>query len=36
MATMDPTDDEISQVIDFANLDPHQDRTLVIQALKVG
>lgn len=31
---MDPTDEEISQVIDFANLDPQQDRTLVIQALK--
>ncbi|OAR02612.1 hypothetical protein LLEC1_02514 [Akanthomyces lecanii] len=34
MATMEPTEDEISQVIDFAGLDRMDDRGMVIQALK--
>ena len=36
MASMDPTEEEISQVIDFASLNPADDRDMVIQALKVG
>ncbi len=36
MATMEPTEDEISQVIDFAGLDRMDDRGMVIQALKVA
>jgi hypothetical protein len=35
LAVMEPTEEEIGLVIDFASLDPVQDRTLVIQALKV-
>lgn len=31
-----PSEDEISQVIDFAGLDPLDDRSMVIEALKVG
>ncbi|KOS21282.1 hypothetical protein ESCO_006709 [Escovopsis weberi] len=31
---MDPSDDEISQVIDFAGLNPYDDRSMVISALK--
>lgn len=34
MASMEPTEDEISQVIDFAGLDRLDDRGMVIQALK--
>ncbi|XWX00063.1 hypothetical protein V2A60_008080 [Cordyceps javanica] len=34
MASMEPTDDEISQVIDFAGLNRIDDRSMVIQALK--
>ncbi|KAM4056354.1 ubiquitin interaction domain-containing protein [Hirsutella rhossiliensis] len=34
MASKEPSEDQISQVIDFASLDPHDDRSLVIQALK--
>ncbi len=36
-ATMgvEPTEDQIEQVIEFANLDPQNDRGLAIQALKV-
>lgn len=32
---MEPTEEEIALVVDFASLDPVQDRPLVIQALKV-
>lgn len=35
MATMEPTEHEISQVIDFACLNHLDDRGMVIQALKV-
>lgn len=35
MASMAPSEEQISQVIDFAGLNPHDDRTMVIQALKV-
>ena len=35
MASTEPTPDEVSQVIDFAGLDPVEDRTMIIQALKV-
>jgi hypothetical protein len=35
VAIMDPNEDEISQVLDFLDLDRLQDRGLVIQALKV-
>ncbi len=35
MAAMEPTEDEISQVIDFAGLDRMDDRGMVIQALRV-
>lgn len=35
MASMEPTEEEISQVIDFAGLNHEDDRTMVIQALKV-
>ncbi|PFH56964.1 hypothetical protein XA68_15696 [Ophiocordyceps unilateralis] len=34
MASKEPSEAEISQVIDFANLDPREDRSMVIQALK--
>ncbi|KAK5993638.1 hypothetical protein PT974_07073 [Cladobotryum mycophilum] len=34
MATMDPSEDEISQVIDFAGLNHVDDRIMVINALK--
>ncbi|KAF7546780.1 hypothetical protein G7046_g9208 [Stylonectria norvegica] len=34
MASMDPSEEEISQVIDFASLDPLDDRHLVKQALR--
>ncbi|KHO00332.1 ubiquitin interaction domain-containing protein [Metarhizium album ARSEF 1941] len=34
MASMAPSEEQISQVIDFAGLNPHDDRTMVIQALK--
>ncbi|KJZ71903.1 hypothetical protein HIM_08748 [Hirsutella minnesotensis 3608] len=34
MASKEPTDDEISRVIDFAGLDPVEDRFMVVQALK--
>ncbi|PHH90493.1 hypothetical protein CDD83_3526 [Cordyceps sp. RAO-2017] len=33
-ASQEPGEDEISQVIDFANLNPEDDRSMVIQALK--
>lgn len=35
MASMEPSEQEISQVIDFASLSPADDRFLVTQALKV-
>lgn len=34
MASMEPSEQEISQVIDFASLSPADDRFLVTQALK--
>ncbi|TWU72124.1 hypothetical protein ED733_002290 [Metarhizium rileyi] len=34
MALMAPSEEKISQVIDFAGLNPHDDRTMVVQALK--
>ncbi|PHH70585.1 hypothetical protein CDD80_5903 [Ophiocordyceps camponoti-rufipedis] len=34
MASSEPTEAQISQVIDFANLHPREDRAMVIQALK--
>ncbi|RFU81610.1 ubiquitin interaction domain-containing [Trichoderma arundinaceum] len=34
MASMDPSEDEVSQVIDFAGLNPVDDRTTIINALK--
>ncbi|KAH6611318.1 ubiquitin interaction domain-containing [Trichoderma cornu-damae] len=34
MASMDPSEDEISQVVDFAGLNPVDDRTMIINALK--
>ncbi|POR37933.1 Uncharacterized protein TPAR_01866 [Tolypocladium paradoxum] len=34
MASKEPSEEEIMQVIDFASLDPHNDRSMVIQALK--
>ncbi|KAH7152117.1 ubiquitin interaction domain-containing protein, partial [Dactylonectria estremocensis] len=34
MASMEPSEQEISQVIDFASLSPSEDRSLVTQALK--
>ncbi|KAJ4168073.1 hypothetical protein NW754_011887 [Fusarium falciforme] len=34
MASMEPSEDEIGQVIDFAGLDPVDDRFMVAQALK--
>ncbi|KAJ4327584.1 hypothetical protein N0V84_001973 [Fusarium piperis] len=34
MASMEPSEDEIGQVIDFAGLDPVDDRLMVAQALK--
>ncbi|KAI5461474.1 hypothetical protein BGZ63DRAFT_356951 [Mariannaea sp. PMI_226] len=34
MASMDPSEDEISQVIEVAGISPVDDRSLVIQALK--
>ncbi|KAH7165866.1 hypothetical protein EDB81DRAFT_838519 [Dactylonectria macrodidyma] len=34
MASMEPSEQEISQVIDFAGLNPSEDRFLVTQALK--
>ncbi|KAK7421394.1 hypothetical protein QQX98_002288 [Neonectria punicea] len=34
MASMEPSEEEISQVIDFASLSPSDDRSLVTQALK--
>jgi hypothetical protein len=33
---MEPTEDDVSQVVDFAGLDPVQDRHLIINALKVS
>jgi hypothetical protein len=33
---MHPTEDEIGQVIDFAGLNPVEDRALVINALKAS
>lgn len=35
MASTEPTPDEVSQVIDFAGLDPVDDRAMVTNALKV-
>lgn len=35
MASQEPTEDEIWNVIDFANLNPQHDRPMIIQALKV-
>ena len=35
VATMEPNEDEINQVLEFLELDRQQDRALVIQALKV-
>jgi hypothetical protein len=32
---MDPSEDEVSQVVDFAGLHPVDDRTMIINALKV-
>ncbi|KAH7318359.1 hypothetical protein B0I35DRAFT_431904 [Stachybotrys elegans] len=34
MAPMEPSEEQITQVIDFANLNPIDDRSMVIQALK--
>ncbi|KAL7790935.1 hypothetical protein V8C37DRAFT_383706 [Trichoderma ceciliae] len=34
MASMDPSEDEVSQVVDFAGLNPVDDRTMIINALK--
>ncbi|EQK98555.1 ubiquitin interaction domain-containing protein [Ophiocordyceps sinensis CO18] len=34
MASREPSEEEILQVIDFASLDSHDDRSMVIQALK--
>ncbi|PNY27740.1 Uncharacterized protein TCAP_02329, partial [Tolypocladium capitatum] len=34
MASKEPSEEEIMQVIDFASLHPHNDRSMVIQALK--
>ena len=36
MASHEPSEGEISQVIDFAGLDPQEDRPMAIQALKVS
>lgn len=33
---MEPTEDEVSQVLDFLSLDPVEDRSLVIRALQVS
>ncbi len=35
MASREPTEEEISQILEIANFDPHDDRAMVIQALKV-
>jgi hypothetical protein len=35
MAVVEPSDDQISQVIEFAGLHPQNDRDLIRQALKV-
>ncbi|UNI18680.1 hypothetical protein JDV02_004933 [Purpureocillium takamizusanense] len=34
MASREPTEDEISQILEIANFNPHDDRAMVIQALK--
>ncbi|KAL3957356.1 hypothetical protein ACCO45_007934 [Purpureocillium lilacinum] len=34
MASREPTEEEISQILEIANFDPHDDRAMVIQALK--
>lgn len=35
MASMEPSEDEVSQVVDFAGLNPVDDRTMIINALRV-
>jgi hypothetical protein len=35
MASMEPSEDDISQVVDFAGLNPIDDRAMIINALKV-
>lgn len=35
MASVEPSEEQIAQVIEFAGLDPLNDRDVVIQALKV-
>jgi hypothetical protein len=36
MASMEPSEDEVSQVVDFAGLNPVDDRTMIMNALRVG
>jgi hypothetical protein len=36
MTSFEPSEEGISQVIDFAGLDAVDDRRMVVQALKVG
>jgi hypothetical protein len=36
MASFEPSEEGISQVIDFAGLDAVDDRRMVVHALKVG
>ena len=36
LPAMEPTEDEVSQVLDFLSLDPVEDRSLVIRALQVS
>lgn len=35
MASMDPSEDEVSQVVDFAGLNRVDDRTMIMNALRV-
>lgn len=35
MASMEPSEDEVSQVVDFAGLNPVDDRTMIMNALRV-
>jgi hypothetical protein len=35
MASMDPSEEEVSQVVDFAGLNPVDDRTMITNALRV-
>lgn len=36
MASREPATDEILQVLEVANLNPHEDHAMAVQALKVG